>query len=81
MSIGQKGNKIEITIKDNVIRMSQETMDNVYQSFCTTKPTGQGTDYGMSTSYNVVTKDHSSELEVESKIDNGSIFKIILPIK
>ena len=44
-----------------------------------TKPTGQGTGLGLSLSYDIV-KPHGGELKVETKIDEGSQFIIILPI-
>ena len=51
----------------------------IFQPFFTTKPTGQGTGLGLSLSYDIV-KPHGGELKVETKIDEGSQFIIILPI-
>ena len=42
-------------------------------------PTGQGTGLGLSLSYDIV-KAHGGELKVETKIDEGCQFIIILPI-
>jgi len=69
---------IEITIEDNGIGMSQETMDKVFQPFFTTKPTGQGTGLGLSLSYDIV-KAHDGELKVISEEGKGSEFIITLP--
>ena len=74
---GEKG--VEITISDNGTGMSKESLEKVFQPFFTTKPTGQGTGLGMSISYDIVTKGHGGELNVESEEDKGTIFKIILP--
>ena len=51
----------------------------IFQPFFTTKPTGQGTGLGLSLSYDIV-KAHGGELKVETKIDEGSHFIIILPV-
>ena len=80
VSTRHKGNKIEITIKDNGIGMSQETMDKVFQPFFTTKPTGQGTGLGMSISYDIVTKGHGGEMRINSIEGEKTEFIIQLPI-
>ena len=71
-------NSTTITIKDNGIGMSQETMDKVFQPFFTTKPSGQGTGLGMSIGYDIITKGHGGKLRVESEEGKGTIFTIEL---
>ena len=53
--------------------------NKIFQSFFTTKPTGQGTGLGLSMSYDIV-KAHGGELRVETKEGEGSTFIIELPI-
>ena len=72
--------EILITITDNGIGMSQETIDKVFQPFFTTKPTGQGTGLGMSLAYDII-QAHGGELSVESEEGVGSEFVIVLPKK
>ena len=52
-----------------------------YQSFFTTKPTGQGIGLGLglSLSYDIV-KAHGGELKVETNEGEGSEFIISLPV-
>jgi len=74
---GIGNDNVIITIKDNGVGMSQETIDKVFQPFYTTKPTGEGTGLGMSLAYDIV-KAHGGELKVESKEGEGSTFNIKL---
>jgi signal transduction histidine kinase len=55
------------------------SLDKIFQPSFTTKPTGQGTDLGLSLSYDIV-KAHGGELKVETKEKIGTDFIIILPI-
>jgi signal transduction histidine kinase len=54
-------------------------LDEIFQLFFTTKPTGQGTGLGLSMSYDIV-KAHGGELKVETKEGKGSEFLILLSI-
>ena len=73
------GNKIEISVKDNGSGIPEEIKNKIFQPFFTTKPTGQGTGLGLSLSYDIV-KAHGGTIEVESEENEGTVFKIILPI-
>ncbi|TVP44540.1 MAG: hypothetical protein EA341_16500 [Mongoliibacter sp.] len=73
------GDKIEISISDNGSGIPDAIKDKIFQPFFTNKPTGQGTGLGLSLSYDVV-KAHGGEIRVESKVNEGSVFKILLPI-
>ncbi len=58
----------------------QKLLDNIFQPFFTTKPTGEGTQLGLSLSYDNV-KAHGGELRVNTKEGEGSEFMIELPIQ
>ena len=70
---------IEITISDNGIGMSPETIDKVFQPFFTTKPTGSGKGLGLSLSYDII-KAHGGEITVNSELGKGTTFIIELAL-
>ena len=71
---------IRISVSDNGIGMSKETIDKVFQPFFTTKPTGEGTGLGMSISYDIITIGHKGKLLVESTEGISTTLSIYLPI-
>jgi len=70
---------IEISVADNGNGIPKNIIDKIFQPFFTTKPTGQGTGLGLSLAYDIV-KAHGGELKVETKEEEGTAFKILLPI-
>jgi signal transduction histidine kinase len=73
VSTKKTNGKVEIKVKDNGNGIPQKVLDKIFQPFFTTKPTGQGTGLGLSLSYDIV-KAHGSELQVQTKENEGSIF-------
>jgi len=67
-----------ITVADNGDGIPQKIIDKIFQPFFTTKPTGQGTGLGLSVSYDIV-KAHGGEIRVESKLQEGTEFMVMLP--
>jgi signal transduction histidine kinase/ligand-binding sensor domain-containing protein len=80
VSTNKLDGKVEIVIKDNGTGMPQKVLEKIYQPFFTTKPTGQGTGLGLSLSYDIITKGHGGELQVESQEGEGTAFRILLPM-
>jgi signal transduction histidine kinase len=71
--------KVQIIVRDNGSGIPQKIVDKIYQPFFTTKPTGEGTGLGLSLSYDIITKGHNGDLQVETKEGEFALFKIILP--
>jgi two-component system, NtrC family, sensor kinase len=46
--------KIEIHVRDSGVGIPQKVLDKIFQPFFTTKPTGQGTGLGLSSSYDII---------------------------
>ena len=66
-------------IKMIVDKIFQPPSDRAIRAgFFTTKPTGQGSGFGLSLAYDII-KAHGGELKVETKEGEGSVFTIILP--
>ena len=72
-------NDFSIIIKDNGMGMSEETRKQLFNTFFTTKPIGQGTGLGMSITNDIITKNHKGKILVETAPDEGSTFTFIIP--
>ncbi|MBI5418392.1 HAMP domain-containing protein [Candidatus Poribacteria bacterium] len=71
---------IEISLADTGCGISEENINKIFEPFFTTKDTGDGTGLGLSISYNII-KNHGGHIKIESKLGEGSVFKVILPVK
>ncbi len=82
VTIGTKkiGDVVEIQVKDNGMGIPSAVLPKIYQPFFTTKPTGEGTGLGLSLSYDVVTKVHGGELNVETCEGESTAFTIRIPV-
>jgi C4-dicarboxylate-specific signal transduction histidine kinase len=67
-----------LEIMDNGLGMNEETRAKIFEPFFTTKPVGRGTGLGLSITYGILTN-HSGRVEVESRINEGTCFRVFLP--
>ncbi|MBE9040113.1 response regulator [Oscillatoriales cyanobacterium LEGE 11467] len=74
-------NWVSIHITDSGLGIPQELQTRLFDPFFTTKPVGKGTGMGLSISYQIVTEKHGGELKCISKLDRGTEFVIVLPIR
>ncbi|MEM4248218.1 MAG: ATP-binding protein, partial [Candidatus Nanoarchaeia archaeon] len=70
---------VVISVSDIGIGMSQNTLQQIFEPYFTTKKAGQGTGLGLPISYSII-KDHGGAIKVESKLGRGSKFEVYLPI-
>jgi signal transduction histidine kinase len=70
---------VEIKIRDNGNVIPSKVLNQIFQPFFTTKPTGQGTVLGLSLAYDIV-KAHGGELKAETTEGDGAKFIVSLPM-
>jgi signal transduction histidine kinase len=72
------GDQVEISIRDNGTGIPLEIRDKVFNPFFTTKPAGEGTGLGLSLSHDIVVKQHSGSLDIDTRPGEFTEFKIRL---
>jgi PAS domain S-box-containing protein len=74
-----KDNKVHIVIMDNGSGIAKENLKKVFDPGFTTKGSGVGAGLGLSISYQII-QDHKGDIKVESELNKGTEFTIILPM-
>jgi signal transduction histidine kinase len=69
---------IRIKISDTGKGIQEADLKNIFQPFFTTKLPGEGTGLGLAVSSTLI-KEHNGEINVESKVGEGTTFTITLP--
>ena len=70
---------IRVSIQDDGIGIGKEVQTKLFNLFFTTKEVNEGTGLGLSLSRSII-MEHGGTIEVESEIDKGANFIILLPI-
>ena len=73
------GDSVEIRIRDNGTGIPAEIRQKMFNPFFTTKPAGEGTGLGLSISHDVIVKQHSGSIEVDSELGEFTEIRIVLP--
>jgi signal transduction histidine kinase len=73
------GDSVEIRIRDNGTGIPPEVRDKIFNPFFTTKPPGEGTGLGLSLSHDIIVKQHSGSIEVDTRPGEFTEFRIVLP--
>lgn len=69
---------VNIVIRDTGVGIPSDYVERVFEPFFTTKSKEGGTGLGLSVSYGIII-DHNGDIEVESKVGEGSTFTVWLP--
>jgi two-component system, NtrC family, sensor kinase len=73
------GDRVEIRIRDNGTGMPAEVTEKMFNPFFTTKPVGEGTGLGLSISHDIIVKQHSGSIEVDTQPGEFTDIRIVLP--
>lgn len=81
MEIGDayEGKFVELAVTDTGVGMTAEQKERIFDPFYTTKGVGKGIGLGLSIVYGIV-KSHKGFIDVESDLNQGSVFKVYLPV-
>jgi two-component system, NtrC family, sensor kinase len=79
VSLKKHPSMLEVSVSDTGKGIAPEHLDRIYEPFFTTKDEWTNIGLGLSVAYRVVA-DHGGRIEVESKLGQGSHFRILLPL-
>jgi two-component system NtrC family sensor kinase len=75
----QENHKVIVAIQDTGVGIPEELRDKIFEAFFTTKQKVKGVGLGLSVCYGII-KDHGGEIRVESEVNKGTTFTILLPM-
>jgi two-component system NtrC family sensor kinase len=70
---------VEIAIIDTGCGIPEQNLQRIFDPFFTSKEVGKGTGLGLAVSHGIV-RAHGGLIEVESKVGEGSTFRVYLPL-
>jgi two-component system NtrC family sensor kinase len=70
---------IEVSFQDTGAGIAEENREKIFEPFFSTKEVGKGTGLGLSICYGII-EAHGGRIEVESRISEGTTFRVILPV-
>jgi signal transduction histidine kinase len=74
-----RGDKVEVSVRDNGSGMDEETRAHIFEPFFTTKAVGKGTGLGLSIVFKII-EDHGGSIDVQSTLGEGTEFIVRLPV-
>lgn len=74
----REGEKLKINVEDSGSGIPNDVKDRIFDPFFTTKDVNEGTGIGLSLVHRFITE-MNGEIELDTSINKGSIFKIKLP--
>ena len=77
---GTQGAEAWVEVADTGRGIPPDHLRRIFDPFFTTKAVGKGTGLGLSVSYSIVQK-HNGRIEVDSKVGQGSRFRVWLPLQ
>jgi signal transduction histidine kinase len=74
-----QGATVTVEIGDTGAGIPPQVLPHIFDPFFTTKAIGEGTGLGLAVSCRIVA-DHGGQIDVESEVGRGSVFRVALPI-
>src|SRR5579863_2107443 len=74
------GENVELWVADTGQGIAPENLSKIFDPFFTTKADGKGVGLGLAVLYGIV-KAHDGEVEVVSRVNEGTTFTVTLPLK
>ena len=68
-----------LRIRHNGIGIPPDVKEKMFNPFFTTKPAGEGTGLGLSITHDIIVKQHSGSIEVDTQPGEFTEVRIILP--
>ena len=80
LSVGTSATEqaVVMTVRDNGVGMTPETMERMFNPFFTTKEGGRNTGLGLSLAFDVI-REHGGNIEAESVLGLHTEMKVIIP--
>jgi signal transduction histidine kinase len=80
VSTSAGGGFVRLVVSDNGEGIAPENLAKIFHPFFTTKPEGKGVGLGLAVSYGII-EAHGGEIEVSSKVGEGTTFTVSLPLQ
>lgn len=73
-------NSATVAFRDTGAGIPEQNLPRLFEPFFTTKKKGKGVGLGLSVAYGIV-QEHHGTMQVESKVGEGTVFTVELPLK
>jgi two-component system, NtrC family, sensor kinase len=70
----------EVVVADQGEGIAEENLARIFDPFFTTKSDGKGVGLGLAVSYGII-QSHNGDIDVKSKLGEGTVFVITLPLE
>jgi PAS domain S-box-containing protein len=74
------GAQVTVSVADNGCGIPPDNLEKIFDPFFTTKPVGRGTGQGLAIARSIIVEKHGGSLDVDSKVGEGTIFTVRLPV-